>query len=328
MSKNFRYSTITGSLNQIGDRYMMGGYKREYSYEEIIFELSGYNLLDGVELSFCSEGGVESQAELLQPILKKYNLKPTFVNSSLFGEQKWMYGSLSSADPKIRKNAISDTKKGLDYARSIKAEGYNLWVGQDGFDYPFQTDYKAQWKHFIESVTELCEYAPDVKIALEPKLREPRNRSLIDTVPTALLACKAVGKKNIGLTVDVGHTLQAGGNMARDLDMALADGLLFNVHVNDNYGSWDDDMIVGSVHLIEFIEMFYVLKKRKYAGWISVDIFPYRENQFEAVRESILYMNKFDAAVDKIGIDRIDALIKSGSVTETLKVIRESVFSI
>ena len=116
--------------------------------------------------------------------------------------------------------------------------------------------------------------------------------------------------------------------MARDLDMALADGLLFNVHVNDNYGSWDDDMIVGSVHLIEFIEMFYVLKKRKYAGWISVDIFPYRENQFEAVRESILYMNKFDAAVDKIGIDRIDALIKSGSVTETLKVIRESVFSI
>lgn len=328
MARKFKYSTITGSLNNIGDRYMMCGYKRDYSYGEIIDAVCKFGLLQGVELSYSTEGGVESEADLLKPILDKYSLAPTFVNSSLFGERKWMNGSLSSSDGNIRRIAIEDTKKGLDYARSIKAEGYNLWTGQDGFDYPFQTDYSSQWNNFVESVRELCDYAPDIRIALEPKLREPRNRSLVDTVPTALLLCTEVGRKNIGLTIDVGHTLQAGGNMARDLDIALASGRLFNVHVNDNYGSWDDDMIVGSVHFIEFLEMFYVLNKRGYDGWISVDIFPYRENQFEAVRESILYMEKFNGLIEKIGLSVLDDLIAQNSVTETLKVIREKVFGI
>jgi xylose isomerase len=327
MKRPFRFSTITGSLNQIGDRFMRCGYKRDYSYEEILAELAKLDVLQGVELSYSTEGGVESDEKRLLPLLERHGLAPSFVNSSLFGEQKWMFGSLSSPDAEVRKRAIADTKKGLDFARTVKAAGYNLWTGQDGFDYPFQTDYRGQWDAFIESVRELCDYAPDLNITLEPKPREPRNRSLIDTVPTALLACSEIGRKNAGLTVDVGHTLAAGGNMARDLDMALRSDRLFNVHVNDNYGTWDDDMIVGSVHLIEFLEMFWVLKKRGYAGWISVDIFPYRENQFEAVRESILYMERFAALVEKIGTARLDALIGQRSVTEMMKVVREHVFA-
>ena len=327
MAKGFRYSTITGSLNQIGDRFMRVGYKRDYTYEEILSELSKLGVLDGVELSYSTEGGVESDKEQLTPLLRRHGFAPTFVNSSLFGEQKWMFGSLSSPDAEVRRRAIADTKKGLDYTRSIGAEGYNLWTGQDGFDYPFQTDYRRQWDAFVESVRELCDHAPDIAITLEPKPREPRNRSLIDTVPTALLACSEIGRKNVGLTIDVGHTLAAGGNMARDLDMALKNERLFNVHANDNYGTWDDDMIVGSVHLVEFLEMFWILKKRGYAGWISVDIFPYRENQFEAVGESIRYMKRFEALVDRIGMEKLDGLVAGGSVTQTLKVLREQVFA-
>ena len=80
---------------------------------------------------------------------------------------------------------------------------------------------------------------------MDPKLHEPRNRSLVDTVPTALPLCAEVNRNNLGLTLDVGHTLQVGGNMARDLDMALETDRLFNIHANDNYGTWDEDMIVG-----------------------------------------------------------------------------------
>ena len=327
MKRAFRYSTITGSLNQIGDRFMRCGYKRDYSYEEILTELSRLDVLDGVELSYSTEGGVESDEKRLLPLLQRFHLVPTFVNSSLFGEQKWMFGSLSSPDEAVRRSAVADTKRGLDYTRSIRAAGYNLWTGQDGFDYPFQTDYPRQWDLFVESVRELCDHAPDIRITLEPKPREPRNRSLIDTVPTALLACAEIGRKNVGLTIDVGHTLAAGGNMARDLDMALRADRLFNVHVNDNYGTWDDDMIVGSVHLLEWLEVAWTLKRRGYAGFVSVDIFPYRENQFEAVRESILYLERFAALVDRIGMARLDELLARRSVTEVLKVVREEVFA-
>jgi sugar phosphate isomerase/epimerase len=324
----YKYSTITGSLNNINDRFMSGGYKRSYTYEELIEGLLEMGVLDGVELSYSTEGGIESDPNTLQPILVSAGLKPSFVNSSLFGEQKWMYGSLSSPDKNVRNEALSDTKKGLDFARTVGAGGYNLWTGQDGFDYAFQTDYAQQWDDFAESLAALCDYAPDIRITMEPKLREPRNRSLVDTVPTALLLCSEVNRENLGLTIDVGHTLQAGGNMARDLDMALKSNRLFNVHTNDNYGAWDDDMIVGSVRMVEYLEMFYVLAKRGYDSWISVDIFPYRENQFEAVRESILHMDTYAKLVEKIGVEKLDVLITAGSVTETMRVIRENVYAV
>jgi len=328
MPKAYRFSTITGSLNQISDRFMTSGYKRSYAYDEIVSECAKQGVLDGVELCYSTLGGTESDKATLLPLLDRHGLKPSFVNSSLFGEQQWKYGSLSSPDAAVRKRAVEDTKRGLDFARSVQASGYNLWTGQDGFDYPFQTDYQRQWEWFIAGVRELCDYAPDLKITLEPKPREPRNRSLIDTVPTALLACAEVGRPNAGLTIDVGHTLAAGGNMARDLDMALRAGRLFNVHTNDNYGTWDDDMIVGSVHLIEFLEMFHVLARRGYDGWISVDIFPYREDQFAAMRESVLYMKKYAALVEKIGVDRLTGLIEGGSPTEMMKLVREQVFAL
>ena len=321
-----KYSTITGTLNNIGDRYMSCGYKKDYTYQEILDKLGELELLDGVELSYSTEGGIESNKDELLPLLGKYNMTPSFVNSSLFGEQKWALGSLSSPNNSIRQNAIEDCKKALDYTREVSAAGFNLWTGQDGFDYPLQTDYQQQWNDFLSSLSELCEYAPDINITLEPKLREPRLRSLIDTVPTALLVCKELGYNNLGLTVDVGHTLQAGGNMARDLDMALKDDKLFNIHINDNYSAWDDDMIVGSVHMIEFIEMMYILQKNKYDGWVSVDIFPFRENQFEAVSESILYLQSFAKVVDKIGLSMISSLIKEGTPTQMLKTVRETLF--
>ncbi len=324
----YKYSTITGSLNNIGDRFMSGGYKRPYSYQEIIDGLLEMKVLDGVELSYSTEGGIESDTAAIKPLLESNNLKPSFVNSSLFGEQKWMYGSLSSPDRSVREQAISDTKKGLDFTREVGAEGYNLWTGQDGFDYSFQTDYQQQWADFSESLGVLCDYAPDISITMEPKLREPRNRSLVDTVPTALLLCLEVNRDNLGLTIDVGHTLQAGGNMARDIDMAMKTNRLFNLHANDNYGAWDDDMIVGSVRLPEYLEMFHVLAKRGYDRWISVDIFPYRENQFEAVRESILSMETYAKLVTKIGMARLDQLIVGHSATEMMKVLRENVFSV
>lgn len=323
----YKYSAITGSLNNISDRYMTGGYKRSFTYEEIINGLVKEDILKGVELSFSTEGGIESEVEKIKPILHENGLRPSFVNSSLFGERKWMYGSLSSPDSEIRSQAVADCKRALDFTREVGADGFNLWTGQDGFDYAFQTDYKKQWEYFTASVSELCVYAPDIKITMEPKLREPRNRSLIDTVPTALMACMEIDKDNLGLTIDVGHTLQAGGNMARDLDMAMKYNRLFNIHINDNYASWDDDMIVGSVHMIEYIEMMHVLQKRGYDGWISVDIFPYRENQFAATRESVLYLEAFDGVVNKIGVDKLDSLIRKGSVTDTMKTLREILFT-
>ena len=43
--------------------------------------------------------------------------------------------------------------------------------------------------------------------------------------------------------------------------LAIDYGRLFAIDVSDNMWGWDDDMVVGSVHLVETLEFFHTLKK-------------------------------------------------------------------
>ena len=134
-------------------------------------------------------------------------------------------------------------------------------------------------------------------------------------------------RENLGITLDTGHVLAGGQGLGASLTLAIQYGTLYNLHINDNYGAWDDDMIVGSMHLNEQLETFYLLKKHDYQGYISVDIFPYREDAVGAVEESILCMMDYDRIIEKLGIRRIDELIAGGDILQTLREVRGAVFS-
>lgn len=102
--------------------------------------------------------------------------------------------------------------------------------------------------------------------------------------------------------------------------------MLYHIHINDNYGTWDDDLILGSVRHMEYIELCYSLRKVAYKGWLSVDIFPYRENSIKAAEESILNLIAFDKVVDRIGFDRLTKLIEANDPVEVVKTVRETLF--
>ena len=74
---------------------------------------------------------------------------------------------------------------------------------------------------------------------------------------------------------------------------------LFHMHFNDNHGSWDDDMIVGSVHSVCYLETLYWLDRCDYKGWLSMDQYPYREDAADAIGESILWLRHFDRLQQK-----------------------------
>ena len=94
------------------------------------------------------------------------------------------------------------------------------------------------------------------------------------------------------------------------------------MHFNDNYKAWDDDMIVGSIHSVEYIEMLYWLDECGYDGWLSMDQYPYRENAVGAISESINWLKKFDVILTKNYRD-ITAAIKEGDAVKTSKLTRE-----
>ena len=59
--------------------------------------------------------------------------------------------------------------------------------------------------------------------------------------------------------------------------------VLYNVHFNDAYREWDDDLIAGSTNLYETLEFLYYIEKSGYQGYLGFDIFPYRIHPVRAL---------------------------------------------
>ena len=319
-----KYGVITGSIGNIGDRYNLKGYKQDMAFVDKLEGFSKITDLQAIEISQDEADGMS--AGEIKNLTDRYNLTIAAVGLDLTSDRYWKFGSITNKDSEVRQKAIDKIKKTIDFSLELNVGLINIWLGQDGFDYPFQVDYADQWQFAVQSMQQCSDYNKNIKLALEPKPREPRNRSYLDTTATALLLVKDIDRENVGVTIDVGHVLQDGRNMAQSIVYAHLQNKLFNLHINDNYVGWDDDMVVGSVHTIEFLEMFYTLKKIGYDGYCSIDIFPYREESMRAVEESVEYMRTFNRLVDVIGMDKLDNCLKSNDVCDSIKLIRESIY--
>ena len=326
MSYDLKFSVITASLGNLGDRFMASGYKKDIGLKEKLGRVREIQEITGIELCYDPEGD-ESDADQVSNLLKKYNLVAPVVNAPLSSQKLWGGGTLSAKDSKTRMEAIKTVKKTIDFAAGVDAGIVNLWMGQDGFDYPFQVDYSKQWSLMIEGIRACADYNVDISLSLEFKPREPRNRSLLNSAATTMLLIKDVDRENVGITIDNGHVIQNGENMAQVVELCARYGKLLNIHLNDNYAAWDDDMIVGSIHLIEYLEFVYALRKTNYQGWCSVDIFPFREDAFRATEESVKYMSVYNRWIDRVGYQKLASLIENGNVTDILKEVRLTLFS-
>jgi xylose isomerase len=83
-------------------------------------------------------------------------------------------------------------------------------------------------------------------------------------------------------------------------------------------------MMVGSVHTIEYLELLYWLKRVGYEGWLTLDIFPYREDGVKAAKESIAWIGGMFKILWKIGDEQLSQVIASGDATEASRLIRTS----
>jgi len=59
-----------------------------------------------------------------------------------------------------------------------------------------------------------------------------------------------VGKDNLGVLIDFGHSLLAYENPAESIALLARHGRLFHTHVNDTTRLWDDNMVIGSIHFL------------------------------------------------------------------------------
>lgn len=223
----------------------------------------------------------------LRRALRETGLQVVSVLASGINDLRFKLGALAAADPGLRKAAVDTVLEAGALARELGCRVVNVWAGQDGFDYPFQIDYPRAWSCLVDSLGQIAAAAPDLTFALEYKPREPRVFSLIRDAGRALALCQQVGATNLGITLDLGHALMAGENPAEAACLALAQGRLVLVHLNDCFRTWDDDLMVGAVHWWETLELLCYLSRGGFSGWLSLDLSPRREERVEAARASL-----------------------------------------
>lgn len=301
---------------------MPSGYRDSKGLEEALELLASLDLLRGVELVYPADIN-EKNADYVADKIESFGFEIAGIGLDLYSQRKWAGGALSTATEGTREEALELAKSLVGLAESLGVEVINLWPGTDGYDYPFQVDYAKAWGNFVESVETIGSYSDRVRIALEYKIKEPRTHILMGTVGKLLYVLEKVGLDNVGATVDVGHALMAYENLGETI--ALLGDRLFHLHLNDNYREWDHDMVFGSVHLVELIEMEYWLRKVGYDGWYSLDIFPYRVDPLAAVRESIEMVDAVRKFVRATGIARLDEMVERGDYLGILRMIREKI---
>jgi len=321
LDKVKKYSVGIWALKGCADRFVPGGYEEGFlSTEDAIkraAKIKGIKALEFMSSDF------DDSPEKINFLLKENNLQVAGTAVNIFSSPKWKLGSLSNQDEKLRREAIEEVQRTVKISNDLGCNDITLWLGSDGFDYPFQADYQKQWTLLFEEIRKLAEKFPNKRFALEYKLKEPRKYLFVSSAMKALWLTKKIGKDNVGVLVDFGHALMGKENPAEVIWILNEEKRLFGIHFNDAYREWDDDLIAGSVNIWDNLEFIWYLDKIGYEGWLSFDIFPFRMDASEAVKLCIRNTENLIKLATKIDKQELAEAQKSMRAEKTLSIIQK-----
>ncbi len=299
-----------------------GGYTKSLSVRDQIEAAASVPGLQGLELIAPLHVTLDNANEV-KDWLEELNLKPVSVNPYVWTEPIWKRGALTSPDPKVRREAIDTSKRAIDIGHILGTRKMCLWPGEDGWDYHFQASHSLLWEWTAEGVREIAEYDPETQIGLEYKHHEPRTHMLVSNAAKTALLGSELGLPNVGGYLDFGHALMSRENPAESAVLLARSGRLVGVHVNDNYGTGDDDIMVGSVHFWAMMEFLFTLDQIGYEGWLTLDLVPTRESPVEACAQSIVSMKNYQRLLDKIDLDDLRLAQENLNAVETQRIIQD-----
>lgn len=315
-----KYAVILGNLGNTRDRFC-DGYKDNPPSLQMLKDAASIPHVSGIELVGTWDIRPDNVRDM-RAALADYGLECVSVLPDLFANRLYWKGSYSAADAGVRRHAIDDTKKMCDIAGQLECSLLNLWPGQDGYDYLLSADYEREREWLCEAISELASAYPDLRFTLEYKPKEPRTHCYLARMADTLLLAQETGLANVGVTIDTGHAFVAGEVVGEAIVLAKRAGnRLFHMHFNDNHVTTDDDMIVGSVHTVCYLEMLYWLDRCGYMGWLSMDQYPYREDAAGAIGESIEWLRQFSQILDANHAD-IDDLVARQDAIATSRFLR------
>lgn len=282
-------------------RFVPPGYHNEVTDEHMVEKTKRVceglsDLLDGLEYHYPGEVNEENVEEILA-VLKDHGMDLPVVPAGLHPDPTYGKGALVNPDAGLRRQGIDTLKRGIDLASQVGAN-FVIWPGAEGYNYTFQRPYAETWRAFVEGVAELTDHANEkgIKVFLEHKNSEPAMKILMQNIGMTLFTIKkvedlGVDASNLLVNMDWQHLIMNGENLAEYAELLASEGKLGHQHGNDGWGTFDDDNVVGTNFFMQTLELAQTLQDVGYGSKgeiLGFDLYPYTEDQVEAVRRAIL----------------------------------------
>lgn len=301
LQRSLKNSVGIWAFGATATRFVPGGYhveardeSMEQKTERVVKGLDDY--VDGFEYHYPNEID-EKTADSIMSILRSAGKDIYCLALGHHINARYALGSFINPDPVIRREALAVAKAGIDLAASLGSH-FIIWPGGEGYNYPFQTDYHAMWTNFIEAIAALTAHANRLKVTifLEHKNSEPAMKIGMRNIGMALYVIHKVKEQgidttNLKINMDWQHLIMNGENLAEYARLLTMEGRMGHHHANSGWGQFDDDNMVGALCFMETLELAKELQMTGYGNngeRIGYDLFPYTEDQIEAVKSSVM----------------------------------------
>ncbi len=297
------------AFGPMATRFVPGGYQPEHADETTVDRVRRAvdglgDLIDDYEFHYPQELSEENLDDVREALGGHgvYCIATGLHLDPLFGR-----GGLTSPDPETREEARRRTRAAADFAGSLGAH-FIIWPGIEGYNYPFQTPYGESWAWLVDGVAEAAERCAEhgVKLFLEHKNSEPAMKIFMRNIGMTLHVIHKLrerGIRNVQVNMDWQHLIMNGENLAEYAAMLDAEGLLGHQHANSGWGVFDDDNMVGATAFMETLELALELRRAGYGEngeRLGFDLYPYTEDQVEAVRRSVLQWRFIDSVAARV----------------------------
>jgi sugar phosphate isomerase/epimerase len=145
-------------------------------------------------------------------------------------------------------------------------------------------DFAVQEALFFDSLTKIVAGRPKtVKVAIE---QEPEH--VIYSTPQLLALCRAF-EGEVFSNFDVGHAAVAGEDVAASV--RILGKYVSNLHLEDIKGTTHKHLMFGDGD-IDFRALFGTLRAIRYAGDLTPDLYPFKDEPVKALRASAEFLSR------------------------------------
>jgi xylose isomerase len=316
-----KLAVITSFLGKTKDRFHE--YNAALNLEEKFKMLNSIEGATGVEVVYPYE---VDTPEATKTLAQKYKIGFAAINANVKAEPEFRNGGVTSPDKAVRAKAVRFIKEAKDFAEKVGADKVTCCPLGDGYEFSFQSDYAVMWKRLIETFGEAAAYKKNIPLFIEYKPSETRGTCFVDSAAKALLLIKDIGVKELGVTIDFGHSMYGGFNPAEEVVLVAESGRPYYIHINDNDAKWDWDYFCGTKHILEYAEFLYYLRKYGYKDYMTSDTSPTRwdiKGTFEANNRITVKLWNLMEELDDKGFGK---LVGGDDYLATWKFIEENLF--